>query len=520
MNKNFHNIKRIICFVLFAFLCFSLLSCSVSEWLERDIQDQLGDENELVKDIDYSVSFTLARYSGEKLDPYLSSDRVNRDLLSLCYDPLVFCDAFSNLVTVTAVDYTATANTVVFTLDPEARFSDGTSVTAEDCVYSYELAKRESSVYKDRFIYISGFEALPDGRFAVYFFRNSVYNVNMCDIPIVKKGTDGNLFATGSGKYVIMRDNSSVYLEMNPFSSVRTDENFAISKIEILSISSEEELLYNFNYNKIHGAYTDITDDGNEFRGNIETVSFCDNSMVYIVVNKKTSYSFLSDPRFSEALSYCINRTDMCASILSGGTKPVWYPFNPDWYVTVNSELNKDIFSTIEAHSLFSDVGVILEETVRTYNGEPVVLEILVNSENLRKVEVAESVAEDLESMGFDVTVKSLTWDKFLTAFEDCDYDICIAETYLPQNMDISILFDSEVNSGLGDVSAELLEAVERFNLGEIEMREFLSIFQSELPVIPLYFNRGALAVNRVVSGSFNPSRSNIYYGIENWVFS
>ena len=51
-------------------------------------------------------------------------------------------------------------------------------------------------------------------------------------------------------------------------------------------------------------------------------------------------------------------------------------------------------------------------------------------------------------------------------------------------------------------------------------MRELLSVFQEELPVIPLYFNRGALAVNRVVSGDFAPSVGNIYNGIEDWKFS
>ena len=301
---------------------------------------------------------------------------------------------------------------------------------------------------------------------------------------------------------------------------VDNGENFEISKILVHNILSTEELLYNFNYNKIHGSYTDITDKGSEFRGNIETVSFCDNSLVFVTVNKTDPESFLANPSFSKGLTYCFNRMKICAEILSGGTQPVWYPFNPDWSVTVKAELNSDIYSTVSAHDYFTEAGVILSETVRVYEDEPVELKIIVNSENLTKVEVAEFLAHDLEEMGFKVNLVTLTWDKYLQAIEDYEYDIYVGEVMMPQNMDVSALLSDNVNSGDKYVEWELNEAIALFNKGELSMRDFLSAYQEELPIIPLYFNRGALAVNRVVSGNFAPSNGNLYNGIENWSFS
>ena len=517
----FNTPRRIICLILFALSFFTFSSCSVPEWIESDIMESEKEDELLAGDpVDYSVSFTLARYTGERLDPFTSDNRINRDLLSLCYDPLIFTDSNVDPVCVIAESYTTTLTSVVFTINPDAKFYDGTPVTAADCVYSYSIAMGEDSVFRDRFDYISDFEEYSDGRFAVYFKSASVYNVNLCDIPIIKRGTNGDFVPTGSGKYKIVREYAFIYLEKNPYSFVDTGENFAISKINVHDISSKEELLYNFNYNKIHGAYTDITDEGDEFRGNIETIGFCENSFVYLVVNKQYTDRFTADPLFSKGVTYCLDRVSMCADILEGGTQPVWYPFNPDWSVTVEAGLNKDIYSTIDAHECFTAVGLVLDGAVRTYEGEPVTLKIIVNSENLNKVRVARAVADDLEEMGFNVELSSLTWDKYIKAFEELDYDICVSETVLPRNMDVYSLLYPEVNSGRGPVTPEFLEAIKFFNTGEIEMREFLSEFQDFLPVIPLYFNRGALAVNRVVSGSFAPSETNMYYGIEEWVFS
>lgn len=516
-----NNARRIICFILFALLFTLFSGCAVPEWIEDDLHEDSGTENpDDTASTDYSVDFTLARYVGERLDPFLSKNRSNRDLLSLCYDPLIYVNSSSDAVCVIADKYEVYENKVVFTINTDIRFFDGTYVTAEDCEYSYSIASGSDSVYHDRFNYILDYEAISADMFVVYFSTNSIYNVNLCDIPIIKRGTNGDFIPVGSGKYQITRENATVYLEKNPYSFLDTGDNFNISTIRVHDIQTNEELLYNFNYNKIHGSYTDITDDGSEFRGNIETIGFCDNSLVFAVVNKQTSYEFLSDASFSKGLTYSINRINICENILSGGTQPVWYPFNPDWSVTVNADLNKDIYSTVTAHEYFNNCGLTLSGSDRVFGEESVELKLVVNSESLTKVEVAESIAEDLENMGFSVTVESLTWDNFVLAINEQDYDIYIGEVLLPKNMDISVLYSNYVNTGHGAVEENLTAAVEAFNLGEMSMRDLLSVFQEELPIIPLYFNRGALAINRVVSGAFAPAEGNIYNGIENWNFS
>lgn len=512
--------KRIITAALFALVFLSLVSCSLSEWFKKELDS--GDEQQIDtgdSGKDYSVSFTLARYTGETLHPYISKSRTNRDLLTLCYDPLIYVDNKGNAIPVICSEYVMEEKSVLFRLRNDVRFSDGTSLTAADCVYSYDKASSDNSVYKDRFKVITGYEAVSDYEFRIYFNTDSVYNVNLADIPIIKNGTSGDTIPTGSGKYIISRDNTSVVLIKNSYTIFDTGENFELDTIKIHDIQGTEELLYNFNYNKIHGSYTDITDEGSEFRGNIETISFCDNSIVFAVINVAEGGLF-AEPLFAKGVTYAINRSVICSGILSGGTQPVWYPFNPDWSVTVEAALNRDIYSASEAHGYFNNAGAVLSGTVRTYGEKEVFIRIIVNSENLIKEKVADAIAADLVNMGFSAVVESLNWDEYCEAVTSGDYDIYIAEAVIPMNMDISSLLSGSVNTGEKTLSDEFYEALAGFNAGAVGMRDFLSIFQEELPFIPLYFNRGALAVNRMVSGDFSPSNDNLYSGIENWEFS
>ena len=80
------------------------------------------------------------------MDPFLSKNRTNRDLLSLCYDPLVSVDSSFDPICIIASEYEVYDDKVVFTLRQDACFFDGANVTAADCEYSYSIASNRDSV--------------------------------------------------------------------------------------------------------------------------------------------------------------------------------------------------------------------------------------------------------------------------------------------------------------------------------------------------------------------------------------
>ncbi len=497
-----------------------LTSCTFTEFFDHSILDE-PDETETEHSGNIQpVILTVARYSGEQISPYTSESRANRDIISLCYDALIEIDSSLNAVPQICESFEIIENKVVFHLREDAVFSDGSHISASDCVYSFARAENNQSVFHNRFSLIRGYEDNDENTFTVYFTNNNIYNVNLTSIPIIKAGTDVSGIPIGSGTYVFNSDEGGMFLTENKYARIKPNT----ARIDLLPVKNSEDLLYNINYNNIHLAYADLSGGNSSFRSTIEIKDFTTNNLIFAVVNKNKEY-FL-EPDAVRGLTYAINRDQIVSTILSSSSRSVWYPFNPDWSVTAESDLNDNIYSSTTAHELFTNAGLTLSETQRVWNGAPVDIIILVNQESIIKTEVAEIIAKNLTSLGFNATVRTLKWDEMQQAVIEGEYDIFIGEMNLFPNMDISTILNNELvlsattatETGEHYHSEEFLSAVTSFYAGETDMRTFLSIFQEELPFIPLYFSGGALAINRKVSGDFDPNFFNLYPTPETWV--
>ena len=513
--------NRIKAFLSVVLLTTSLLlsGCSFTEFFDHSILDEPDDET--VPEItEETRRLTVAGYAGEQISPFNSESRLNRDIVSLCYDALIDTDINFNAVPQICESFETDGKKAVFHLDPTASFSDGTRISASDCVYSFSKAEEENSVFHSRFSHIRSYEATDSYTFTVTFSTDNIYNINLTAIPIIKAGSD--LYSNipiGSGTYVFNSDEGGIYLTKNRYAKQQP----LTERIEVLSVDNSEELLYNINYGNIHASYADLSEGNSSFRGTVELIDFTTNNLIFAVVNKNKDH--FKDPNAVKGITYAINREDMVSNILSSSSRSVWYPFNPDWEVTAKADLNENIYSSTTAHDYFTQAGLVLSGTERVWENQPLEITVLVNQESLIKTEVAKSIAKNLTSLGFKTVVKTLKWDEMQQAVLDGDYDIFIAEMNLFPNMDItSVTNNSLVLSAAGQndreevgYSDEFNEAVADFYSGTTDMRTFLSAFQEELPFIPLYFSGGALAINRNISGDFAPNCFDLYSGAETW---
>ena len=461
-------------------------------------------------------TFSLAYYTEDTLDPFLSSSRTNAELLKLCYSGLFSVDRTYTAQPVLVQSYEVDGNAVNLTLRNDVFFSDGSPVTAEDCQESFRLAAQSGSIWKDAFSYILSYSAMSEKVFRVEFQSYSPTQLNLLTVPIVKLGEkDSNGFYFGCGRYL--------FSSGEPLSLVRShrsgiDGSYDISEIALMGIRDQEDLIYNFNYGRIQAVYADLAQGSDEYRSNSELVTFTSNRFSFLVVNKRSTFSSAA---FSRGLTYLIDRNALVSQALSSFGTPVWYPLNPAWDTVKNATLNPDISSAQQAGDAFAEAGMVLEGDVRIYNGTPVTLRLLVNKENAVRVKVASYLAETLRGAGFGVDVIALAWDEYRAAIEERDFDLYLGEVSLPENMDISALFTSAVcNSGSTASYSSLKKSAANLLKGTVDVRTFVNEFHTALPLIPLYYSLDALAVSMDVSGSFGSSVSSIYAGIENWTFA
>ena len=158
-----------------------------------------------------------------------------------------------------------------------------------------------------------------------------------------------------------------------------------------------------------------------------------------------------------------------------------------------------------------------MSDGVRVCRGSALELTVICNNEDRTRVNIANAVADSLREMGFSVNVVLYNWNDYREVIASGNYDIYIAETEIPMNLDIRYMFENGVVNSHSNISQNFLSVLDDFYSGESDIIDFLSAFNTEMPFIPLYYSRGALAVNRIVSGEFSPTETSIFEGIENW---
>lgn len=505
---------------LLVFLSLLLSGCSLTDLFSLEELD-LGKDPSSSSEEDTPFSgMNVAFYTGEELDPFSSRYSINRALLSLCYEDLVTLDRELNAVSSLA-EISVEDSRVTFFLKEEASFSDGSRVTAEDCVYSFRRASFEDSVWFPRFEKIISFTAESKYVFTVSFSENSRFSVNLLTIPIVKSGGKVNGVYVGSGRYVLSHEDGELCLRGR--TDGRYTDPYAFTRIGLYRVEDTDEMTYLLNYGKVLASPVDLSADSIRYKGQVELISFPTLKMNFIALNFGKPY--LEDPEVSRAISMALDRTGAVKKLYRGAAVPTWQPFSPAWNKTIESGIGADIYSTSEAGELLNEAGLTYRGAFRCWKGEKVTLTILCSGSIISR-EIAEWLSESLHNVGFDTSIVSHTGTEYEKAIEKGDFDLYIGETVIAPDMDISFLLAEDFchtarvfsvdENGLTSLDV-LSSNLEAFYSGNGDMRNVISAFTECQPFIPLWYTNGALAVNRIVNGDFVPGQYDVYAGIESW---
>jgi peptide/nickel transport system substrate-binding protein len=148
------------------------------------------------------------------LDPHKQTAFSSLRLLELIYEPLVRLDAELNVVPAIATswEFAEDAKTLTFTLDPNAKFTNGAQVTSADVKASFErlLDEETAAAARSNFLSIESIDTPDDA--------TVVFNLSTADVPIlvamatinaavvpaseIEAGTIGTE-AIGSGPFVL-----------------------------------------------------------------------------------------------------------------------------------------------------------------------------------------------------------------------------------------------------------------------------------------------------------------------------
>lgn len=456
----------------------------------------------------------LPYFKSEPLHPFKAASLVNIQLASLVYDGLFTLDASCNPEPVIASGYVKDTLSVTVNIKDGLVFSDGTPLTAEDVVYSFNQAK-SSPAFAAR---LENFgSAKKTGTAGVIFNLKtpSPYAVNCLTYPVIKNN-DTTGTPVGSGRFTVDESEVKPVLTANP--SRLGGFLPSIKKITLTETADSQTLGYSLQIGNIDFTFSDLS-EGSYRRINATTAEVGLNNLVFLGLNSNASN--LQDAAVRKAISLLIDKNGIAGTAFQGHARAAFTPFNPDFTGSADFAFERDLNGASELLNLagfnkFNNAGIRYNSPNSTLT-----FSLLVNADNPYKTAAAQLIAQQLSEAGIKINVSALAVDAYLSAVQAGTFDLYIGEILLTPDMNLNPLLASGgsaaygINTSAGAASA----AYSLFINGMTDIKGFVDVFTADLPFVPLCYRNGIAMYARELKMSPACKAGDVFCDIQTWSF-
>jgi len=504
----------------------------------------------------------------ESWNPLIAKTTDSVNFLSLIYEGLVGYDSDLKKIPKLASDWQVSEDGRLWTFNirKDAKWHDGTSITAEDVIFTYNILKEGvlNSVYQynifdnDNILEIG----LKNNNKYSLFVRLAEPSSKLLDIftfPVISK----DYYESVENIIKIQKDLTKAPLGTGPYKVA--EEYFSEDQESIILVRNEDWWGRRPYIDKIIGKiYTNKEEARKAFiQGELDLVD----TMIVYVNNKSVEedtklyrfmtnyYEFLGlnseselikDPKIRKALAYAIDRREIISKVYLNNAQTVDVPIPSNHWLYDNAYRLYD-YDIDRAKRLLKEAGWqdldgdgILDKTVDNQKIE-LKIKLVSNSGNDLRRDVLSLIKSHLELVGFKVETQIADMEtiaKDLLATNQ--FDALLTGYYLDNALDLSFAFHSREIVEIDDI--EDLDEIDsipnnfiKYRNSELDslldlashsydLNELSAVYQNiqdhmtrELPIISLYFRTGSLLVNPKLYGIDKPSQLSLYRNIEEW---
>lgn len=483
--------KKIISIILCVIMAFSLFSCSKGKEKSNTAS---------------SSSFKLPYLSSDSLSPYKCKSEVNFKLAGLLYDGLFKMSADRNPQKVLAGQYSFQDKVITVNLK-SAKFSDGSTVSSEDVVYSFEKAKA-SDRFSAALTPIA--TAQKKGSSVIRFTLGSadVYALNLLTFPIISKSSQ-----TGTGRYAAERKDDGTTLVYNKY---HNGDKPQIEKIELCECADYSGAVNLLNNGKIDYLFDEL-ENGNIRSSTGKSQPAKMNNLIFIGIN--ANRPVLKNTHFRRGIAHAINQKKLASDAFETYAFPTATPFDPDWSDMGSVVATTVLSDTAEAKDAFLDSGLKYDKlgvNLLGDDGKQIKLNLIVNSANNMKIAAAEEIKAQLINCGIIVEIQKMPLDEYNIAIENGNFDLYLGEVKIANDFSLDCFFGSG-GADFGINSKKLRVSYKNFISGECSLQDFVSAFCDENPFVPLAYKAADACANSALEADLQVSENDIYNGVEGW---
>ncbi len=487
--------------------------------------------------------------SKDSLDPYAAVTEQNLVLSNLIFEPLVILDNDYEVIYGLAESATVKKKQCTVTLR-SATFSDGSSVTPQDIVFSFNKAKKSKTRHSAALRFASSAKAIGENSVVFTLTKQDPYFVHLLTFPILKKGSDKlkdrdnqALCPIGAGRYIF--DNEKENLKLNPY---YYGKKSAIETIETVDAPDEESVNQAIKADMVDFYFTDLSNNIiPKMNGNAADIS--QTRLVFIGVNPK--HPQLKNSLFRQAISSLIDRQTICNTAYFSKATPAIGPFPSSWK-PAKGYMNIETFSNLKTACNNIEMAGFTDKNKNGYyllhNRSPITFSLLVNKENSSRVLAAEQISKSAKKAGLKINIHAVTKKQYFTLLKKGSYDLYLGEVRMEENMDLGGLTQlssvaaltgtakknisknssasassdnkktaeqSSASLSNGSITLTTKKAYQGFYEGIYSLQDLITAFTAELPVIPVCFKNGLVIYSNRFSNGLSPTRSDLFYGIQ-----
>lgn len=463
----------------------------------------------LLSEID---TLKIAYNNTDSLEPYRLKSAMNQNVMSLIYDPLVKLSQSYAAEPVIAREVVVTPQECVVRLRSDVRFSNGTPLTADDVVYSAWQAQVPGNNYYGLLSNVTSIKATDDYTVTFTLAEPDIWFEKLLTFPIVSAKKP----QIGSGRYKLQLRGGVKRLIINE-NWYETNKS-QIKTIELINQLDKETLIYSLKLGTINYVYSDLAENESSSLGNsTQTVPL--NNMVYLGVN--STKRILANEKMRQALSLAINRNALVNQTYASRAEPARAPFHPRLQEVRALELSLTQ-NTETAIALLDELGY--REDQKDSEGYYVTgqgrlrLRLLVNAGNNAKKQVAQELQRNFHKLGIEIVLDERSFADYQAALAAWDFDLYLGEVKLYNNMNLSAMLTPASGLGFGITENEALVAANKaLRAGTVSMKDFVALFEAEMPFIPLMYRNGVVSFSREVFFDAPATEQDNFYNIENW---
>ncbi len=465
-----------------------------------------------------AYELTLPYSAKDVLNPYTAKTKQNQELAHLLFDPLVKASDTFEPVYYLAKRITQNGKTLTVELNTAA-FTDGSPLTASDVLYSIRQAQAEGSCYRSKLSNIASAGIGENGQIVLQLAHDDPsYAVNL-DFPIIKADTadlrNGNFLPippVGCGRYTLQTENNTASLQANPRYYRGTVERQSIS---LVNCPDNDSLQHYLSIEAVNLIYSDLSDGVIPKLAGASTKT-PSSSLVYLGVNGQAGP--MTSPQLRQAVSFALDRRQICESAFFGYAEPATSLFHPRWSALGGlSSMDPDANEQL-AVAYLEELGynTLDEDGYRVRaDGKGLTLRLLYNSENTARAAMANQAVIQLKRCGIRVEPEGVSFEEYGRRLQNGSFDLYLGEVRLANSMDVYPLFHTPgVVYGLPEESSAAA-AFAAYYSGETDLLGAVSAFVSEMPFLPLCYRNGVIVSAGGVAPSLPYSTSDLYNGIE-----